>query len=50
VKKGKPARASVGVNSLAFDSSVEIEFIVEVCSDVVRKDVAMVRGKEEYDG
>jgi len=29
-EKGKHARASVGVNSLAFDSSVEIEFIVEV--------------------
>jgi enamine deaminase RidA (YjgF/YER057c/UK114 family) len=27
---GKHARASVGVNSLAFDSSVEIEFILEV--------------------
>jgi hypothetical protein len=49
-EKGKHARASVGVSSLAFDSSVEIEFIVEVCSDVVGKDVAMLRGKEEYDG
>ena len=29
-EKGKHARASVGVNSLAFDSSVEIEFLVEV--------------------
>jgi enamine deaminase RidA (YjgF/YER057c/UK114 family) len=29
-EKGKHARASVGVNSLAFDSSVEIEFIVEI--------------------
>ena len=48
-EKGRHARASVGVSSLAFDSSVEIEFIVEVCSDVVRKDAAMVRGKEEYD-
>ena len=49
-EKGKHARASVGVSDLAFDSSVEVEFIVEVCSDVVAKDVVMVRGKEEYNG
>jgi enamine deaminase RidA (YjgF/YER057c/UK114 family) len=29
-EKGKHARAAVGVSSLPFDSSVEIEFIVEV--------------------
>ena len=29
-EKGKHARVSVGASSLAFDSSVEVEFIVEV--------------------
>jgi enamine deaminase RidA (YjgF/YER057c/UK114 family) len=29
-KKGKHARVSVGASSLAFDSSVEVEFIVEI--------------------
>ena len=48
-EKGKHARASVGVNSLAFDSSVEIEFIVEVWLGVVEIGIA-IRGKEEYVG
>jgi enamine deaminase RidA (YjgF/YER057c/UK114 family) len=29
-EKGKHARASIGASSLAFDSSVEVEFIVEI--------------------
>ena len=29
-EKGKHARVSVGASSLAFDSSVEVDFIVEV--------------------
>ena len=29
-EKGKHSRVSVGANSLAFDSSVEVEFIVEI--------------------
>jgi enamine deaminase RidA (YjgF/YER057c/UK114 family) len=29
-EKGKHSRVSVGTNSLAFDSSVEVEFIVEI--------------------